>query len=265
MPAVTSTSISSAAAAPTYTYNLFALDADKYAGSVINANPTATTLYLQCTTDTPAEECDIVDATVTVGQWAQITPPPSASTGIFDLTINLLGDNSTTTTTADSSGTWDNDSGDDDGDDEDDGPASYSVHCQMTSTTIPIVCGITTLGGTDNGTPMTTVTDNSSPLYSASPVPIIITAGADKLALLVPSSSAATTTSFSSSTSRASSSASKTGTATSSSSAGSATSTGGSSNSTLPSNSNGAAGAAGAIGLRTVGVVGLVAAVLMQI
>ncbi|KAF2150427.1 hypothetical protein K461DRAFT_269883 [Myriangium duriaei CBS 260.36] len=50
-----------------------------YVGSVVDANPTATTLVVNCAPQ--VVYCKVTDTSVTVGQWAQPTSPPTERTG----------------------------------------------------------------------------------------------------------------------------------------------------------------------------------------
>ncbi|GAM87072.1 hypothetical protein ANO11243_050930 [Dothideomycetidae sp. 11243] len=227
-------------------------------GSVIGANPTATAIALTCPADSikSVEEwyldCDFYNYTITVGPWAQPSPPPAASTGTVDMTqILTFTDTDFDGSTKTAAVTW-------------------SGHCQITDTTSLSVCTTKTIGDStdvslqDHG-PQTSTITSPGPDYNIGMQPITITAGLDKLASVTPSgaSASATTTSVSSiSTSTHASSSSKTGSSTASSST-AGSSSGTASSAAATATHTGAANVYG-VNMGTMGLLGLVAAFLMH-
>lgn len=149
------------------TYNLYGLERQTaYVGSVIDANPSATTLQLNCIPTDTGNACEVSNAIVTFGQWAQMTPPATASTGINDIVVGYVQDTATATVT---------------------------MNCGMVSYTIPSTCTVTWASNpTLTGTVYTTINPNGTVTQSAAPVTVTITAGANKLSSA--SNATATTT-----------------------------------------------------------------------
>ncbi|GAM87070.1 hypothetical protein ANO11243_050910 [Dothideomycetidae sp. 11243] len=209
-------------------------------GSIVSADATATAVFLTCPgAETDAEiydYCDNYNITMTFGPWAQITPPPSASTGVVDMQDVITFPNSfwnTSLVDQESSmemvtGTW-------------------SAHCDVVSTTVITSCTIKT--EVSVSVPNATVTSLSpeSQYWGIRPQPVTITAGLEKL-----SSAATASPTKGSSASSAKSTVSSTGssTSTSGSAAVSASATG--------------AASVYAVNTGTLGLLGLVAAFLLR-
>ncbi|GAM87073.1 hypothetical protein ANO11243_050940 [Dothideomycetidae sp. 11243] len=153
----------SAASTSIVTYAILGGDATKpQNGSIISANPTATALMLNCATT--EIWCRIPTLTITIGPWAQASPPASASTGTFDMTkVETVGP-------------------------EDGSPGStitMTTHCDMTSTLTPAVCTTAyfqdpSLHATSSGG---LIPSEDLSLYTFAPQPITVTAGLEKLAV----------------------------------------------------------------------------------
>lgn len=120
---------------------------------VLAADATATTFLLNCPSGTDSNDCGTYNETVVVGPWAKPTPPPAASTGVYDLEINMGSE-------------W-----------------FFHLHCDMSST-VPVDCTTTNLGGNDDGSPTATftsiATDDSNLGWAYAP--ITITSGLELLA-----------------------------------------------------------------------------------
>lgn len=179
----------------TTTYNLAGLNPNAtYHASVISANPSATALFLDCVGD--QDNCQVLQATATFGDWAQITPAPTVSTGILDLivTIDAEGGSGETDTASSVLTSY---------------LETLSAHCTVTQTTQASVCTYAYLGKESNK-PATTTTfaSDEASAYPATAIPVTITAGAEKLSsggASTTSSGGASTTSGSGSTSTTSS------------------------------------------------------------
>ncbi|KAI4597120.1 hypothetical protein KJ359_004631 [Pestalotiopsis sp. 9143b] len=128
-------------------------DAQTIVAEVLAADATATTFLLNCPPGTDSNDCGTYDETVVVGPWAKPTPPPDASTGVYDLEVSMGTE-------------W-----------------FFHLHCDM-SETLPVACTTTNIGGNDDGTPTATVTFASSDYddYAFDWTPITITSGLEKLA-----------------------------------------------------------------------------------
>ncbi|KAF2150424.1 hypothetical protein K461DRAFT_295707 [Myriangium duriaei CBS 260.36] len=139
------------------TYNLVGLSPNpRYRASVVDANPTATTLIL--------EYASVITMTITIGEWAQITPAPSAAgSGVWDkLETTVLQGTAPYTWTS---------------------TTSSSEHC-MISGTAAVLC---TFSGNQPAEWSHTIfvsTMFRSEDYTMKPIPITITAGLEKLATL---------------------------------------------------------------------------------
>ncbi|GAM87076.1 hypothetical protein ANO11243_050970 [Dothideomycetidae sp. 11243] len=214
-------------------------------GSVVRVDAIATTLYLNCVEthdyddETDPSYCYLFNATMTLGPWAQITPPPGASTGVFDLDFDIpesiIGPPITTTISSNSE------------EETIETQSSFKWHCQMTATTLAAECNAT--GFSPQWTYTLPITDAANLSYwNAVPVPITVTAGAEKLASLT--SGASTTAAKSTASSRstvASGASSRSGTGSASPATATATKTGGATKSVE-------------VKLRTVGLLALVVA-----
>ncbi|KAH6656996.1 hypothetical protein BKA67DRAFT_553928 [Truncatella angustata] len=127
---------------------LFNTDPQTLVADVLAADATATTFLLNCPSGTDSNDCGTYNETVVVGPWAKPTPPPEASTGVYDLEIKLDTE-------------W-----------------YFHIHCDMTGTA-PGVCTTTNIGGNDDGSPTATYTPESTDWNY---MPVTITAGLEKLA-----------------------------------------------------------------------------------
>ncbi|ETS75219.1 hypothetical protein PFICI_13703 [Pestalotiopsis fici W106-1] len=150
---------------------LFNTDEQTIVADVLGADATATTFLLNCPPGTDSDECGTYNETVVVGPWAKPTPPPDASTGVYDLEVNMGTE-------------W-----------------FFHLHCDM-SETVPVACTTTNLGGNDDGTPTATVTFASSDYSDLSFdwTPVTITAGLEMLASATGTGSAASSVSSATST-----------------------------------------------------------------
>ncbi|KAF2150430.1 hypothetical protein K461DRAFT_295713 [Myriangium duriaei CBS 260.36] len=213
------------------TYNLVGIDPNQtLVGSVISADSTATALLLNCPSGTDSDDCGIYNASVTFGPWALATPPPSASTGTYDMHITEAGDpDATGTATADA-------------------PWTFNVHCQVVSTTQINVCTTTNIGGNNDGTPTATLTNPDPTDYGATKIPITITGGLEKLA-------AASSSTSGSGSGSGSTSASGSGSGSGSSTGTSAAATG---------SHTGAASNVYGVNIGTLGLFGLLTALLIR-
>ncbi|KAI1855613.1 hypothetical protein JX265_006016 [Neoarthrinium moseri] len=120
---------------------------------VLAADPTATTFLLNCPPGTDSNDCGTYNESVIVGPWAKPTPPPDATTGIYDVDISMPDES------------W-----------------SFHIHCDM-SLTVPVQCTTTNLGGNDDGHPTATFTVASDDMSMGwGYIPVTITAGLEKLA-----------------------------------------------------------------------------------
>ncbi|KAI0126842.1 hypothetical protein BJ170DRAFT_420898 [Xylariales sp. AK1849] len=145
---------------------LFNTDADQtLVAEVLGADPTATTFLLNCPSGTDSNDCGTYDESVTIGPWAQATPPPSASTGVYDVHISMGTE-------------W-----------------LYSQHCEM-SQTVPVTCTTTNIGGNDDGSPTFTfaTVDPTDGILGWEYFPVTITSGLEKLASATASSESGATT-----------------------------------------------------------------------
>ncbi|KAF3017881.1 hypothetical protein E8E14_012906 [Neopestalotiopsis sp. 37M] len=132
---------------------LFDTDPQSLVAEVLGADATATTFLLNCPSGTDSNDCGTYDETVIVGPWAKPTPPPDASTGVYDLEVNMGTE-------------W-----------------FFHLHCDMTET-VPIDCTTTNINGNNDGTPTATITFATSDYgdYSMAWAPVTITSGLEKLA-----------------------------------------------------------------------------------
>ena len=172
---------------PVYTFNLFGFDETfTYTGSVVSVDATATAIAL-------GSNDAGMNGTVTFGEWAQVTPPPGHNSGVFDGYISVNPDVETLPATdtaiptaiASYKGAWD----------------TFSIHCAVTDATIATVCTISDIAGPGVTPEVTAVTEpvdapTSDAIY-ATPVAVIITAGAEKLASFDSASGVAAITSAS--------------------------------------------------------------------
>ncbi|CEI62374.1 hypothetical protein FVEN_g12066 [Fusarium venenatum] len=138
---------------------------------VLGADATATTYLLNCPPGTDGNDCGTYNNTLTVGPWAsQTIPAGAASTGNLDIFITMPSE------------------------DEDDW--RMSVHCKM-SHTVAKGCTTINLGGNDDGSPTSTISDTDElEAYDLTYAPVVITAGLDLLSAKhtgVPEASATTT------------------------------------------------------------------------
>ncbi|KAF2150426.1 hypothetical protein K461DRAFT_176354 [Myriangium duriaei CBS 260.36] len=151
------------------TYSLPGISAgDYFSASVIDANPTATTLLVNCPYEL-AHECGKDPITLTFGQWAQITPPPGASKdGTYDLQMHMGIDVVGTQLQIDNEyGTM---------------TATVGAHCEMSGGR-PAVCTSSMAGVTVPGiTPVVTYTSPPTDAFGMAKASFSVTAGADKLA-----------------------------------------------------------------------------------
>ncbi|KAF2156496.1 hypothetical protein K461DRAFT_265875 [Myriangium duriaei CBS 260.36] len=160
-----------------------------YWGSVISANPTATTVAISCT------PCLDLNPTMTFGPWAQITPPPNvAATGAYDavITFPILDSNFSATGHGSSFAVSTETNADGK-------PAmqTFSVHCDMVSTTVAAACTEKYFGAAPAENSSTTSSTSLSSQYGISLTPVTITAGLDKLASITSTGGAAQPTSTS--------------------------------------------------------------------
>ncbi|KAF2154524.1 hypothetical protein K461DRAFT_303867 [Myriangium duriaei CBS 260.36] len=158
----------------TTTINALNMGGPALDASIIKADATATTLLANCEGSHNDYNC-VFNATYIVGPWAQATPPPSASTGVFDLKIlnpPFTGSNepaSISTALGENDKIW----------------WTYSVHCDMTDYTVPSVCTTTNVGGANRGSTIATISGSSSIEDIIGPftaLPLAVTAGYAKLA-----------------------------------------------------------------------------------
>lgn len=98
---------------------------------VLAADATATTFLLNCPSGTDSNDCGTYNESVVVGPWAKPTPPPDASTGVYDMEVNMGTE-------------W-----------------FFHLHCNMNKTA-PVDCTTTNIGGNDDGTPTATFTSVAS-------------------------------------------------------------------------------------------------------
>jgi hypothetical protein len=69
---------------------LFDTEADAtLVAEVLAADATATTFLLNCPSGTDGNDCGTYNESVVVGPWAKPTPPPDASTGVYDVEVNM--------------------------------------------------------------------------------------------------------------------------------------------------------------------------------
>ncbi|GAM87077.1 hypothetical protein ANO11243_050980 [Dothideomycetidae sp. 11243] len=178
---------------PIYTYSLpktFASGTPTLYASVVNADPTATTLWLNCAASThPQADCRFFNASVTLGPWAELAPPPNASTGFFDLNMQLPSSSGAPASTVITSAAG--------------VPAgvfqqtSFSHHCTITATSVVAACTLSANdplmnGGVDGPEYVTDPAGLST--YSLGPVGVTVTAGGEKLASLTSAAVSATNT-----------------------------------------------------------------------
>jgi hypothetical protein len=132
---------------------LFNTDPQSLVADILGANPTATTILLNCPPGTDSDDCGTYNETITIGPWAMATPPPDATSGVYDLLVT------------------------------EDTEFYYSQHCDM-SKAVPVDCTTTNLGGNDDGSPTATFTNvqSTDSLFAWTYLPVTITAGLDKLA-----------------------------------------------------------------------------------
>ncbi|KAF2150356.1 hypothetical protein K461DRAFT_280378 [Myriangium duriaei CBS 260.36] len=157
-----------------YTYPLVGIPGDALvSASVINADPTATTIVFKCPDELDMCNGNDLTITATLGPWAQATPPPGASTGIYEANINM----------------------------GDDPPANIRTICDIASTTKLGACTMAATGITPRGSFYATHTytptqtfDAATEGFVASLVPVTITAGLEKLKGVTPSGSATSAT-----------------------------------------------------------------------
>lgn len=133
---------------------LFDTDTDAtLVAEVLAADATATTFLLNCPSGTDSNDCGTYDESLVVGPWAKPTPPPDASTGVYDVEINMGTE-------------W-----------------FFHLHCDM-SQTVPVDCTTTNIGGNDDGAPTATfssiATDDDYLAWTY--LPITITSGLELLA-----------------------------------------------------------------------------------
>ncbi|GAM83700.1 hypothetical protein ANO11243_016890 [Dothideomycetidae sp. 11243] len=167
----------------TYPYIEGESDQTLYA-SVVGANPTATTLVIECFS---GDYCPYSNATYTYGPWAQITPPPDASTGVFDMRFTTTYGEPDNTAKIYLTGT---DGKTITGVSLDSYTQTYSMHCQLTNFTVPTVCTTTDIDAwslLSTLKPTATITDPDFVMFT--PLPITITAGLEKLAATTASAS----------------------------------------------------------------------------
>ncbi|KAH8682290.1 hypothetical protein BX600DRAFT_39582 [Xylariales sp. PMI_506] len=143
---------------------LFDTDTQSLVAEVLGADATATTFLLNCPSGTDSDDCGTYDESVTIGAWARATPPPDASTGVYDLRISMGTE-------------W-----------------FYSQHCDM-SMTVPVDCTTTNIGGNDDDGPTATYTSLSptDDVLGWAYMPVTITAGLELLASATASSAGGAT------------------------------------------------------------------------
>ena len=132
---------------------LFDTDPQPLAASVISANPTATAYLIGCPPDTDSDACGTFNETVTVGPWAAASPPASASTGVYDMNVQLADDG-----------------------------ISISIHCAMAHT-VPATCTFNDAVPDMSTTVSPVVTSPASDDLSLgwAYMPVTVTAGQEKL------------------------------------------------------------------------------------
>ncbi|PSK34863.1 hypothetical protein B9Z65_1446 [Elsinoe australis] len=138
-------------------------DQQALVGSVVSASPSQTAMVLNCPPGTDGSDCGYYNLSVTVGPWAAATPPPNLpATGVYDMYMAM-------------------DSGSEPDADGNEG-FTISIHCEVTSRTIPSVCTSINVGGNNDGTPTATFSNpGTSDDYAFSLAPITFTAGIEKL------------------------------------------------------------------------------------
>ncbi|GAM87068.1 hypothetical protein ANO11243_050890 [Dothideomycetidae sp. 11243] len=181
------------------TYVLLAVDTQiSHTGSVINADATATSLFIGCSSGFTGF-CTH-NYTLIFGPWAQPTPPPDASTGVYEYLQTIPAwttEGSSTITNGEMS--------------------TYNVYCDLTSTTLAAKCTTTDINdvayyGTQSYPQIETFTDPLiNGIFAPRLVPITITAGYEKLASLTSSGTAPTASSSSLASSTATSIATSSG------------------------------------------------------
>lgn len=121
--------------------------------SVVYANPTATAFAFGCMPGQDDSDCGVSGEQVTVGPWAQATPPPSASTGSYDVSIE-----------------------------DPDDTFKFSLHCDMTSKT-PATCTVVASYASDSAATSLVITspaaDDAALAWTY--MPVTITAGQQQL------------------------------------------------------------------------------------
>lgn len=147
------------------TYNLlgrYCPEATGLSASLIYMDGPTTALSLNCCPEFVFDECNNDIVHVTVGPWAQITPPPNVAFGSFDLQI-LSSDPQP------SEPQW--------------AQNAYSLHCELASTTVPVICEqqVGPLSEAPATYPASAYNDPSFGGFSVVQVPITITAGLEKL------------------------------------------------------------------------------------
>ncbi|KAF2151610.1 hypothetical protein K461DRAFT_313474 [Myriangium duriaei CBS 260.36] len=170
-----------------------------YWGPVVTVDPTVTEVVLTC-----SPSCDAWRPTVTIGPWAQVTPPPTASNGTYDIFLTyprLVEDVDPTNTTNITTETVT----------ASDGRAvmlTQSAHCDIVSNTVVPYCTERVWGSDEFLDFNISDSPPKSSLWAISLTPVTITAGVDKLTGSSPSTRSITTAiSTSSSASTSSSSA----------------------------------------------------------
>jgi hypothetical protein len=141
-------------------------DSQTLVADVLGANPTATTFLLNCPPGTDSDDCGTYNDTVVIGPWAKPTPPPDATTGVYDESLTITGE------------------------------FTFNLHCEMNAT-VPAVCTTTNIGGNDDGSPTATFSSPQSDdgIVGWGYYPITITSGLEKLASATEATTSASGTS----------------------------------------------------------------------
>ncbi|GAM87071.1 hypothetical protein ANO11243_050920 [Dothideomycetidae sp. 11243] len=174
--------MSSSASSSITTWNLPGGNASEtVAGSIININPTATTVFLTCPDRDDVDQfiyCNMYNMTMTIGPWAQMTPPPDASTGLVAYVQTATFPNSwwATPYTQMSSIDWIT--------------GVYHGHCDVTSATVVTSC--TYSANVSVYVPNATITELSPApsTWGIAAQAVTITAGLEKLSSATMSASA---------------------------------------------------------------------------
>jgi len=150
-------------------------------GSFVGAKATATTIAIDMCPVGGSPGCSSSSALITVGPWAMPTPPPEASTGVYDMTVSypIQATEEIASLAASQSGNK---------------YETFTAHCEITSTsiaTVPIAARCTARDTDENGKrDISTLKTPEILEWRFSMVPITITGGLGKLAAATPTPTA---------------------------------------------------------------------------